>query len=86
MITWRTVFSSNLAAVGWPSKGDQPAPPLLLVMFKDGKVYGYLGGSRQRAVYMAYFCPSPGAYLNKKVKPRYDAVRIPELDKIGPPF
>lgn len=98
MITWRPVESSNVAAIGWPqSEFDVPdgvdpsqyglwRPALLLVRFQNGKCFGYLGVSQQRSVYIATRCPSPGAYINRVIKPDFDAVRIPELDMTGPPF
>lgn len=85
MITWRPVNSSNVAAVGWPSD-NSGKHPLLLIKYKDGRVYGYLGASRQLAVYLATRCDSVGGYVNKRLKREYDAVRIPELDSTGVPF
>lgn len=100
MITWRTVESTNVVQVGWPSAdlilcGEQVSdgiahghyePKLLLVRFKNGKCYGYLGVSKQRAIYMATRCTSVGKYVNDTIKPNYQAVHIPELDVNGPPF
>jgi hypothetical protein len=80
---WRQVTSSNVAEIGWPSKSDHPygiEAPLLLVRFKDGRCYGYLGVSRSRAVYIATRCPSPGTYINHTIKPNFDVVRIPAYD------
>lgn len=90
MITWRPVTSSNVAAVGWPNQtrpDEEPTQyPLTLIMFKDGRVYGYPGSSRQRAVYIATRCDSVGRYVNMVMKKEFSAVRIPELDQTGPPF
>lgn len=98
-ITWRPVTSSNVASIGWPQiRGGQTLQwgshlddatlnaNALLVLFKDGTCYAYVGCSKQRAVYMATRCPSVGSYLSRVVKPLYRAVRIPELDVNGPPF
>lgn len=97
MITWRPVTSNNVVQVGWPDAGQITInaqwrevcgyePKLLLVRFKNGKCYGYLGVSRQRAVYMATRCASVGSYVNRMIKPNFECVRIPELDANGPPF
>lgn len=86
MITWRPIEgSSNVAQVGWPAN-DFAEAHLLLVRFKDGRCYGYVGASRQMAVYLATRCPSVGTYVNTVLKKRFKAVRIPDLDVNGPPF
>lgn len=59
---------------------------LLLILFKDGTCWGYLGVSRQRAVWMATQCLSVGSYVNRVIKTQFEAVRIPELDVTSPPF
>lgn len=81
-IIWRPVNSGNVGQVGWPTGKYN----LLLVRFTDGRCYGYLGVSRQRAIYMATRCASVGKYLAKVVRPQYQSVRLPELDSNGPPF
>jgi hypothetical protein len=60
--------SSNIKFVGWTHDG-------IIVGFKGEAVYLYRGGSRQRAVAMAY-AASVGKYLNARVKPHYEAVRL----------
>lgn len=77
-IRWREVPSSNVRAVGWPSTGE----PLMLVRFKSGKVYGYSGCSRQRAVALAYrrklWDRSIGSYINNRIKGKFGVYRIEE--------
>ena len=96
-ITWRPVVSSHVANIGWPHDPIRLStdsgttlgrvhPPLLLVMFKDGRCYGYLDVSRQRAVWMATQCLSVGGYMDRVIKKQFDAVRIPDLDATAPPF
>lgn len=60
--------SSNVKFVGWTHDG-------MIVGFKGEAVYLYRGVSRQRAVAMAH-APSVGKYLNARVKPHYEAVRL----------
>lgn len=67
----RYVQSSNIDWIGWPQDGE----PLMLVCFKDGSIYGYYPVTRQRAV-AAALSPSPGRYINKIIKSKYEAVRI----------
>lgn len=75
-ITWRSVRSSNVASVGWPSNGS----PMVLVRFNTGKIYGYIGATRQRAVYMATRCPSVGKYVHRVLRKEFSVVRIQELE------
>lgn len=76
MIRWREVDSSNVKRIGWPSTGE----PLMLVEFKNGRIYGYEGVSRQRAVALVHrrrlWNGSIGQYMNKRVKPRFTVVEI----------
>lgn len=67
----REVESSNVAWVGWVATGE----PLMVVEFKSGERYGYLGATRQRAVACAY-SSSVGGYINAKVKNFFKAVKI----------
>lgn len=66
-----TFGSSNVEWLGWPVTGE----PTMVVQFKSGDRYAYLGVTRQRAVAMAY-APSVGSYLNKRVKPHFTVVRL----------
>lgn len=72
-IVWRDVQSSNVEKVGWlPSRMEGKA---MFVKFKSGFVYTYLGVSRQRVV-AASRAKSVGKYINEKIKPEYDAIRV----------
>ena len=78
VIRWRTVASSNVAAVGWDRENG------MYVRFVSGDVYRYAGVTRQRAVACAYAAQltkgaSVGAYLNRRVKPGYPSTRIGAL-------
>jgi hypothetical protein len=70
----RMINSSNVHWVAWPRSGE----PVMLVKFKRGYVYAYLGVTRQKAVAAAH-APSTGHYINKKIKPHYAAVQIKPL-------
>ena len=80
-ISWHEIApnSSNVSSIGWLEE-IKIDPKLLLVLFRSGKCYGYLGVSRQRAVWMATKCDSLGTYINRTIKPNFEVVRIPELD------
>jgi KTSC domain len=67
----RWVQSSNIDWIGWPKSGE----PLMVVQFSSKDRYGYLGVSRQKAVACA-FAKSTGKFLNDRIKPHYEAVRI----------
>jgi hypothetical protein len=67
----RPIKSSNVEWIGWPTTGE----PLMVVHFKGGSRYGYLGVSRQRAIACAY-AKSTGEYLAKKIKPNYRVVKL----------
>lgn len=67
----RYVESSNIDFIGWPQDGE----PLMLVRFNSGSLYGYYPVSRQRAV-AAALAPSPGKYLNERIKPHFECVKI----------
>jgi len=73
----RIVASTNIDWVGWPKSGE----PLMVVSFKHGGRYAYLGASRQQAVALAYAAEhtkleSVGKYLNRVIKPQYEAVKL----------
>lgn len=97
MITWRPVDSSNVVQVGWPKPGldlyDFQGGDLvgvyeriMLVRFKNGQAYAYLGVSRQRAVFIATRCTSVGSYINNVIKPTFPSLRVPSLDADRVPF
>jgi hypothetical protein len=67
----RYVESSHIDYIGWPVSGE----PLMLVRFKSGELYGYIGVSRQRAVAVAN-AKSPGRYLAREIKPKFKAMKI----------
>jgi hypothetical protein len=68
----RTVHSSNVEWVGWPYRRPER---MMVVEFKDGSRYAYLGVSRQRAVACA-MAFSSGIYLNARVKPNFKVVKL----------
>jgi hypothetical protein len=68
---FRLVESSNIDRIGWPVTGE----PLMLVRFKSGMEYAYLGVSRQRAVAAAY-ATSVGRYINHRIKGRFECRKI----------
>jgi hypothetical protein len=70
-IRLRDVESSNVEYVAWPRTGE----PAMLVQFKGGARYAYLGVSRQKVVAAAE-AESVGKYINEKIKPHYEVVRI----------
>jgi len=47
----------------------------MIVTYKSGAVYGYLGVSRQRAVAAAY-SRSTGKYINRRIKGRFKPVKL----------
>ena len=67
----RICDSSNVESIAWPTSGE----PLMLVRYKSGGTYGYLGVSRQRAVAAAY-AVSTGRYINSRIKRHFKAVKI----------
>jgi hypothetical protein len=69
----RLVGSSNVKWVGWPETPAQT--PLMFVEFMDGSRYVYFGVTRQRAVWCA-FAESTGSYLNKKIKGKYEVLKL----------
>jgi hypothetical protein len=71
VVNLRTVKSSNVESVAWPTSGE----PLMIVRYRSGFVYGYLGVSRQRAVAAAH-APSTGEYINRAIKPYFKAVKL----------
>jgi hypothetical protein len=68
-VNFRQVSSSNIDQVGWDRFRT------MYVRFKSGALYLYPGVSRQRAVACAY-AASVGQYLNKKVKKKFECIRI----------
>jgi hypothetical protein len=68
-ISWRDVESSNVRKVGWDKYLD------MYVMFHDGGTYVYVGVTRQRVI-AAIRSKSVGQYINKHIKPHYNAVKI----------
>jgi hypothetical protein len=70
-IRFRRIDSSNIDWIGWPATGE----PTMIVQFKGGSRYAYLGVSRQRAVACAY-AESTGRFLNTKIKPFYDIMKL----------
>lgn len=70
-IITRKVKSGNVDWIGWPRSGEH----LLIVQFKGGGRYAYIGVSRQRAVACAN-SPSTGAYINKHIKPNHTVYKL----------
>lgn len=68
----RDVESSNIEWIAWP-KYDKAS--LMIVEFKGGARYAYIGVSRQKAVACAY-AKSSGHYLNTRIKPHYEVVKL----------
>jgi len=67
----RLVDSSNVEWVAWPVTGE----PTMVVKYRGGDVYAYLGVSRQRAVAVAN-APSTGKYINERIKPNHKVVKL----------
>lgn len=65
------VVSTNVSFIGYPETGE----PLLLVRYKSGKTYGYLGVPRQKVVSAAH-APSVGEYIARKIKPHYKCTNL----------
>jgi len=65
----RQVDSSAVNEIAWDHSSR------MYVQFKDGRVYMYEGVPYQRAV-AASRSDSVGAYVARKIVPRYPAVRI----------
>jgi hypothetical protein len=70
----RMILSSNIKWIGWPRE-IADGTPLMFVEFMDGSRYVYFGVTRQKAVAAAY-SESSGSYLAKRIKPKYDVLRI----------
>lgn len=70
----RIIDSSNVESVAWPRSGE----PLMIVRYRSGKMYGYLGVSRQRAVAAAYYF-STGIYINERIKGKFKPVEISQI-------
>jgi len=68
-VNFRLVDSSNVDRVGWDKARN------MYVRFKSGATYVYMGVSRQRAVATAY-AKSVGTYLNQRIKPDFDVVKL----------
>lgn len=71
-VKWRDVESSNIERVGWGTFGHSE---VVLVEFKDGRAYAYIGVTRQRAVAMIR-AASVGRYFARWIKGHYDYLRI----------
>jgi hypothetical protein len=71
MVRRRIVDSSNVSWVGWPLSGE----PVMLVKFRGGEIYAYLGVSRQRAVAAAH-AASTGRYIARRIKPQFKVMKI----------
>jgi KTSC domain len=69
-IRWREVSSSNIDRVGWDAHNR-----MYVRYKKSGDIYMYEDVPRQRAVacVRAHSC---GSYVNKKIIPNYQAVKI----------
>lgn len=65
----RMINSSNIKWIGWNGTG------LMIVEFIGGGRYIYFNVTRQAAVACA-FAESSGAYLNKKIKPHHEVLKI----------
>jgi len=65
------VNSSNVDRIGWPVSGE----PFMLVTYKGGGEYGYIGVTRQMCVAAAN-AESVGRYINEKIKGHYKPVRL----------
>lgn len=70
-IITRKIESSNIEWIGWPKSGE----PLMIVQFKGGGRYAYLGVTRQRAV-AASWATSTGKYINERIKPHHKVVKL----------
>jgi hypothetical protein len=74
-IRWKDVVSSNVRKVGWDKDSN------MYVLFRttnlnDGNtLYMYRGVPRQRVIAAAR-ANSVGQYLNRKIKPFFEAVKI----------
>lgn len=69
-INWRRVQStSGVDMVGWDNRGN------MYISFKNSGTYVYQGVTRQRAVAMTR-ARSVGRYLEKVIKPRFEAIKI----------
>jgi hypothetical protein len=67
----RDVTSSNVEWVAWPKSGE----PAMIVEFKGGARYAYLGVSRQQVVAAAE-AESVGKYINERIKPNFEVVKL----------
>jgi hypothetical protein len=67
----REVDSSNVDSIAWPVSGE----PLMIVTYRNGGVYGYLGVTRQRAVAAAH-SSSVGKYIAQRIKGHFEPVRL----------
>lgn len=70
-IVTRKIDSGNVEWIGWPKSKE----PLMIVQFKGGGRYAYLGVSRQKAV-AASWAASTGSYINKRIKPHFKVVKL----------
>lgn len=67
----RTLESSNVSWLGWEQRGRAG----LYVQYKSGGRYFYPGVSRQKCVSAAN-SKSVGSYINKRIKPHHEAVKL----------
>lgn len=67
----RHVKSGNVEWIGWPLSGE----PCLIVQFRGGGRYAYLGVSRQQAVAAAN-ASSTGIYINSRIKPFFEVAKL----------
>jgi hypothetical protein len=65
------IDSTNVEWIAWSRRGE----PLMIVEFKGGGRYAYIGVSRQRAVAAAYHA-STGKYINERIKPHFEVVKL----------
>jgi hypothetical protein len=68
-VEWREVDSSNVVRVGWDRFFN------MYVEFRDGGTYVYHDVPRQRVV-AASRSNSVGAYIHRRIKPYYTAVKV----------
>ena len=69
-INWRKVKSSNVERVGWDNAGN-----MYVSYTGSGKLYKYVGVSRQRVVACARSA-SVGRYIQRKIKGHYKPIHI----------
>lgn len=75
MVTWREVNSSNVQRVGWFRLGDACPIPCMIVTFRNGATYMYIGVRRQRAVAMTR-ADSVGRYFIENIRNKFDYIKV----------